>query len=207
MKYWIIILTVFFVISCKKEQIEKNDKAETDLGMPIPKSFSKSITKRIFPLKEISKVELISYPNRVMWDTISFKGQKPFQKPLVDNYKLTFDTTMIRERITLNKVEQKELLDLIVCDTCMPEEVVMACYDPRHMILFKDKKNKIIGYTEFCFTCLGSRSSENLSTFQKYCYSDMNELFKKFGIKYFIEDSSDENKEYLFLKSKGYIKD
>jgi hypothetical protein len=35
----------------------------------------------------------------------------------------------------------------------------------------------------------------------------MNDLFKKFGIKYFIENSSDENKEYLFLKSKGYLKD
>lgn len=207
MKCWIIIFATFFIISCKKEQIEKKDKVETDLGIQIPKSVSKSIKKRIFPLKEISKVELISYPNRVMWDTISFKGKNPFQKPLVDNYKLTFDSTMIKERITLNKVEQKELLDLIVCDTCMPEEVVMACYDPRHMILFKDKKNKIIGYTEFCFTCLGSRSSENLSKFQKYCYSDMNELLKKNGIKYFIEDPSDENKEYLFLKSKGYIKD
>ncbi|WP_396168270.1 hypothetical protein [Flavobacterium sp.] len=62
MKYWIIILAVFFIISCKKEQIEKKDKAETDLGIPIPKSVSKSIRKRIFPLKEISKVELISYP-------------------------------------------------------------------------------------------------------------------------------------------------
>lgn len=142
-----------------------------------------------------------------MWDTISFNDQNPFRKPLVDNYKLTFDSTMIKEQITLNKLQQKELLNLIVCDTCLPEEVDMACYDPRHMILFKDKKDKIIGYTEFCFTCLSSRSSENLSKFQKYCYSDMNNLFKKFGIKYFIEEPSDENKEYMYLKSKGYIKD
>lgn len=210
MKYWIIILATFFIISCKKEQIEqteKTEKTETDLGIPIPKSVSKLIVKRDFPLQEVSKVELISYCNRVIWDTISFNGQNPIQKSLVDNYKLTFDSTMIKERITLNKVQQKDLLNLIVCDTCVPEEVDMACYDPRHMILFRDKRNKIIGYNEFCFTCLGSRSSENLNDFQKYCYSDMNDLFKKFGIKYFIEDPNDENKEYLFLKSKGYIKD
>ncbi len=204
MKYWIIILATFFIISCKKEQKEKT---ETDLGIPIPKSVSKLIFKRDFPLLEVAKVELISYCNRVYWDTISFNGKEPLRKPLVENYKLTFDSTMIKERITLNNIQQKELFSLIACDTCVPEEVVMACYDPRHLILFRNKKNRIIGYTEFCFSCFGSRRSENLKDFQKYCYADMNILFKKFGIRYFIDDSAAENEEYQFLKSKGYIKD
>jgi hypothetical protein len=71
------------------------------------------------------------------------------------------------------------------------------------MILFRDDKNRIIGYNEFCINCIGSRSSTNLNGFQKYCYSDMGDLFRKFGIKLFVE-YEDEGKEYEFLRKNGY---
>ena len=120
--------------------------------------------------------------------------------------KFTFDSTMIKERIVLNEIQKKELFTLMVCDACVPEEMAAACYQPRHLILFKDKKNKIVGYQEFCFQCIGSRVSKNLEGFHKFCYSDMNKLFRKFGIKYFVENDEDDQKEYHFLKNKGYIK-
>jgi hypothetical protein len=199
MKYLIIILTSILIFSCK------NGETQNELGVPIVKSVSKGIIKRDFPLKGISKIELVSYYDRILWDTLKYKGERPFEKELVDNFKLTFDSTMIQERVILNKKQEKELLNLMVCDTCVPQEMSAACYNPRHMILFRDIKNRIIGYDEFCISCIGSRSSTNLDGFQKYCYSDMSALFKKFGIKYFVEDSKDEQEEYLFLKSKGYI--
>ncbi|SNR55395.1 hypothetical protein [Flavobacterium sp. ov086] len=191
MKKILFLISILILISCKKEKIESQ-------------SFSKLITKREFPLKNYSKIELISYYNRVVWDT-KYKGEPPIYKVLVDNYKLTFDSTMIQERVVLNKVQEKELLNLMVCDTCALKQIESACYNPRHMILFRDDKNRIIGYNEFCMECYASSNSANLDGFQKYCYSDMEALFKKFGINLFMEDS-DKDQEYIFFKDKGILK-
>ena len=195
------MITILILVSCKNEKTKNHLKSE---GVPIVKSVSKIINKREFPLKNFSKIELVSYYDRVQWDTLDYKGEGPWEKALVDNHKLTFDSTMIQERVVLNKKQEKELLNLIVCDTCVPAEMEAACYSPRHMILFRDNKNRIIGYNEFCINCIGSRSSTNLDGFQKYCYSDMGDLFRKLGIKLFVE-YEDQAKEYEFLKSKGYI--
>lgn len=191
MKKILFLISILILISCKKEKIESQ-------------SFSKMITKREFPIKNYSKIELISYYNRVVWDT-KYKGEPPIYKVLVDNYRLTFDSTMIQERVVLNKIQEKELLNLIVCDSCSLEQIESACYNPRHMILFRDAKNRIIGYNEFCIECNASSNSPNLDGFQKYCYSDMGVLFKKFGIKLFMEDS-DKDKEDIFFKDKGILK-
>ena len=199
MRFFIAILFICLV-SCKKEKVKEEE------FIVIEPSVSKSINKREFPLKKVAKVEFLSYPDRITWDTISYKGEIPFRKSLVENQKFTFDSTMIKERIVLNEIQKNELYDLITCDTCAPGEMSAACYKPRHLILFKDKKNKILGYQEFCFHCIGSRTSKNLEGFEKFCFSDMNKLFRKFGIKYFVENDEDDQKEYHFLKNKGYIK-
>nr|WP_315151548.1 hypothetical protein [uncultured Flavobacterium sp.] len=202
MRKIIFLITILILVSCKNEKTNNQIEAE---GIPIVKSVSKVINRRDFPIKNFSKIELVSYYNRIFWDTVRYKGERPSYKMLVDNYKLTFDSTMVQERVILNKSQEKELLNLMISDTCVPEEMSAACYDPRHMILFRDDKNRIIGYNEFCINCIGSRSSTNLNGFQKYCYSDMGDLFRKFGIKLFVE-YEDEGKEYEFLRKKGYLK-
>jgi len=181
-----LLIAVVILISCKNE---KKKVLTENTGVPI---VSKVINKRDFPIKNFSKIELVSYYDRIMWDTLDYKDKTPFRKILVDNYRLTFDSTMIQERVILNKMQEKELLSLMVSDTCAPEELSAACYKPRHMILFRDNKNRIIGYDEFCIECVGSRSSDNLTGFQKYCYSDMQKLLEKFGIKLFIESGDAE---------------
>lgn len=173
MRKIIFLISILILISCKNEKIESQ-------------SFSKVINKRDFPIKNFSKIELVSYYNRIYWDT-KFKGEFPIHKVLVENYKLTFDSAMIQERVVLNKVQEKELLNLMVSDSCSIDQITAACYNPRHMILFRDNKNRIIGYNEFCLECASSRNSDNLEDFQKYCYYDMSNLFKKFGIKLFVE--------------------
>nr|WP_315251487.1 hypothetical protein [uncultured Flavobacterium sp.] len=201
MRKIIFLITILILVSCKNEKTNNQIEAE---GIPIVKSVSKVINRRDFPIKNFSKIELVSYYNRIFWDTVRYKGEGPSYKMLVDNYKLTFDSTMVQERVILNKSQEKELLNLMISDTCISEEMSAACYDPRHMILFRDDKNRIIGYNEFCINCIGSRSSTNLNGFQKYCYSDMGDLFRKFGIKLFVE-YEDEGKEYEFLRKKGYL--
>ncbi len=200
MMRFFIVIVFLSLFSCKEEKAKERE------FIVIEPSVSKSINKREFPLKDVAKVELLSYPDRIRWDSISIKGEIPFRKSLVENHKLTFDSTMIKERVVLNEIQKKELYTLITCDTCVPGEMTAACYMPRHLILFRDKKNKIVGYQEFCFQCVGSRTSKNLERFQEFCFSDMNKLFRKFGIKYFVDNQEDEQKEHLFLKNKGYIK-
>ncbi|KAF2517728.1 hypothetical protein [Flavobacterium foetidum] len=190
-KIFFLIIIVSVVISCHNKKTKNLPVGEE--GIPIVKSISKIIHKREFPINNFSKIEVVSYYDRIMWDTLEYKNEQPFRKVLVDNYKLTFDSTKIKERVILNKMQEKELLNLMICDTCVPEELSAACYKPRHMILFRDSKNRIIGYDEFCIECVGSRNSDNLNGFQKYCYSDMQELLKKFGITLFIE-SGDEKR-------------
>ncbi|WP_017498400.1 hypothetical protein [Flavobacterium sp. WG21] len=197
-----LLIAVFALVSCQNKKAKVLQENE---GITMVKSESKIIKKRDFPIKNFSKIELVSYYNRIYWDTLNYKGKFPSSKVLVDNYRLTFDSTMIEERVILNKSQEKELLNLMVCDTCVPQEVSAACYNPRHMILFRDNKNRIIGYNEFCLSCVGGRTSPNLDNFQKYCYSDMETLFRKFGIKLFV-DYDDEKKEYKILEKKGYLK-
>ncbi|MDX6181685.1 hypothetical protein SGQ44_05905 [Flavobacterium sp. Fl-77] len=196
----LFLIIILVLNSCKKES---NVPSISNDGVEVVKSVSKVIKKRNFTLSNFSKIELISYYDRIAWDTIEYKNKEPFAKDLVDNYKLTFDSTMIEERVTLNKKQEKELLNLMVCDTCIPEEMSSACYRPRHMILFRDSKNRIIAYNEFCMSCNGARNSANLDGFQKYCLYEMGDLFRKFGIKLFV-DYADEQKEYEVLRKKGY---
>ena len=177
MRKALFLISMLLLISCKNNDAEK--------------TFSKVINKRDFPIKNFSKIELISYYNRIYWDT-KFKGEFPTHKVLLEDYKLTFDSTMIQERVVLNKIQEKELLNLMLSDSCTLEQITSACYNPRHMILFRDNKNRIIGYNEFCLECGSSRNSDNLEDFQQYCYYDMSNLFKKFGIKLFVE--SDDKK-------------
>ncbi|MWB94749.1 hypothetical protein GON26_10265 [Flavobacterium sp. GA093] len=204
MKRILFLIAFLFFISCKNEKTIDSGKIE------VVNSLSRIIKKRDFPLKNFSNIELVSYYNRVVWDTIKVNDKSPFNKILVDNYRLTFDSLMIQERVTLNKIQEKELLNLMISDTCSTGETPADCYKPRHMILFRDHKNRIMGYSEFCIACAAGRNSENLEEFQKYCYSDMEILFKKYGIKLFVhegdEDDTQENREYDFLKHKGYIK-
>lgn len=135
-------------------------------------------------LPELAKVELLSYPDRMMWDTIPYKTKNYFYKELTDNGKLNFDTTLVKERLILNESQLKEL-NILLQENCYVQENVAACYMPRHLILFRDKNNKIIAYNEFCFDCVGSRNSKNLDDYQSFCMTDMMEFFKKSGIKYF----------------------
>jgi len=204
MKKIFFLIIVFIFISCK-ESAPKNKSALNEISeVRIDGSISKVIKKRDFPIKNFSKIELISYYNRIYWDTIKHDGEQPFNKDLVDNYKLTFDSTMIQERVILNKIQEKELLNLMISDTCVPQEISAACYNPRHMIVFRDQKNRIIGYNEFCINCNGARNSSNLDGYQKYCLYEMGRLFRKFEIKLFIEHD-DEPKEAEFLRKKGYL--
>ncbi|MBE8723866.1 hypothetical protein [Flavobacterium hungaricum] len=111
-----------------------------------------------------------------------------YTKDLVVDYKLNFDSTRIKDRVQLNSLLKEELIELMSQDSCKVVENNADCYFPRHIILFRDSKNRIIGYKEVCLSCKGFRESKNLEGYDGFCYSQMNDLFKKAGIVYFDED-------------------
>ncbi|WPO77403.1 hypothetical protein [Flavobacterium sp. KACC 22761] len=180
MKKVFFLLTILILISCKKEQ----EKSSSDLTPMVSKSSTEKIRERDFPLKDLSKVEFLSYEDRMRWDDIKNR----YTKDLVVDYKLNFDSTQVKERVVLNSVLKTELLELMSQDSCKLENLPRDCYMPRHMIIFRDQKNRIIGYKELCLSCHGFRESKNLENYNGFCYSQMEELFKKAGIKYFDED-------------------
>lgn len=124
MRKIIFLIAILLLVSCKNENEQQSLESE---GIPIEKSISKIINKRDFPIKKFSKIELVSYYNRVVWDTLKYKGESPSYKLVVDNYKLTFDSTMIQERVILNRSQEKELINLLISDTCIPQEMEAGC--------------------------------------------------------------------------------
>ena len=180
-----LLLIILGIISCKKENTESSLAIEKT---KVNKSKSEVIKRRDFFLKDLSKVEILSYEDRMRWDRKITKKDNKYSKDLVVDYKLNFDSTNVKERVVLNSVLKTELLELLSQDSCKVEELPADCYMPRHMILFRDKKNRIIGYKELCLSCRGFRESKNLEKYNGFCFSQMEELFKKAGIKYFDED-------------------
>lgn len=186
MKRIVFLLIILGMISCKKENAASsivNEKTKES------KSQSEVIKRRDFPLKNLSEVEVLSYEDRMQWDKKSTERKdNKYIKDLVVNYKLNFDSTKVKERVLLNSVLKTELLDLMSQDSCKVVEGLADCYMPRHMILFRDQKNRIIGYKELCLSCKGFRESKNLENYNGFCFSQMEQLFRKAGIKYFDDD-------------------
>lgn len=183
-KFFLIFILI--LISCKKVNTEFSIVSEKT---KVIKSKTEVSKRRDFPLKSLSKVEVLSYEDRMRWDKKSTENEdNKYTKDLVVDYKLNFDSTKVKERVFLNSVLKTELLELIAQDSCKVEELPADCYMPRHLILFRDQKNRIIGYKELCLSCRGFRESKNLESYNGFCFSQMEELFKKAGIKYFDDD-------------------
>ena len=181
----IFLIVVLALVSCKNGKI----KSQEDESLVIGKSATEIIKRRDFPLKNLSKVEVLSYEDRMRWDKNGTKEENnKYTKELVVDYKLNFDSTKVKERVLLNSVLKTELLELMSQDSCKVEELPADCYMPRHMILFRDHKNRIIGYKELCLGCKGFRESKNLENYNGFCFSQMEELFIKAGIKYLDDD-------------------
>ncbi|MFB9079831.1 hypothetical protein ACFFLS_08070 [Flavobacterium procerum] len=185
MKRILLLLIILGMISCKKETTDSSIVIEKT---GVSKSKSEIAKIRDFPLKDLSKVEVLSYEDRIRWDRKITKKDNKYTKDLVVDYKLNFDSTKVKERVVLNSVLKTELLELMSQDSCKLENLPRDCYMPRHMILFRDQKNRIIGYKELCLSCKGFRESKNLENYNGFCFSQMEELFKKAGIKYLGED-------------------
>ncbi|MCR4030258.1 MULTISPECIES: hypothetical protein [Flavobacterium] len=184
MKKILFLIVIFVFFSCKKEK-ENSQFEESPVSS---RTETEIIKERNFPFKNLSKVEVLSYEDRMRWDKKITKKENKYYKDLVVDYKLNFDSTKVKERVLLSSALKTELIGLLSQDSCKVENLPRDCYMPRHMIVFRDQKNRIIGYKELCLSCKGYRESKNLENYNGFCFTQMEDLFKKAGIKYFDED-------------------
>lgn len=103
----------------------------------------------------------------------------------------------LRNKIVLNELQFLKLKKKLIKTKDKIEERA-DCYDPRHIIVFYKENEEILGYVEICFSCINTKSSENLKFLEDKMLFQC-ELFKEFGITYF-EDTKEEEEEKIRLR-------
>lgn len=172
MRYLVLLFTSIFFFSCKSEKEEAFE---------------------LFA-KDVTKVKIWSYPARGLWDVEDGKERQGIK---ILNNKIQLDTTKIIDNVELNGNQKENLFELLNEDVCFFGGTHAACYIPRHLILFYDKNEKLIGFYEFCIECGGSVESERLKNIPAFCIekgTEMEQLLKSFGLK-ISSDKSLEIKE------------
>lgn len=162
-----------------------------------PRSYKSKETKEkalstIFPFSDTEKVEILSYPNRFRWDTILVNGKMRFNERVVSEKKLNIkNLEKIKDRKFLNEAQKTLLFKILSKQDYAEDTEALACYSPRHLVLFYNNKGEIISYIEMFLTCSVWDSSEKkwqMGHAPSSQSAAVWRLFKKAGITYFGED-------------------
>jgi uncharacterized protein YqgQ len=139
--------------------------------------------------EQTKKIEIIAYSNRNEWDSID--NTDYYKLNYIKNNIIEIKEKYLKSRIVLNPSQLNKLKNGLI--NCKTKNWVAACYDPRHSILFYNKKDEVLGFIEICFECNRAESTSNLK-FISECALSQEELFKEFGITYF-NDTEEEIEE------------
>lgn len=135
--------------------------------------------------KQTSKIEIYAHLVHYRWD----ENDSIAKKALWHNTLADIPEKYIRNKIVLTKDQTSKLKKNILS---VNNEItdVMDCYEPRHLIIFYNKNNTILGHINICFSCSSARGSSNLSVFKERILFQ-NKLFREFGITYFFETNEE----------------
>lgn len=140
-----------------------------------------------YPFSEADYIEILSYPNRMEWDTTADgKYSDYFHPEIIKKGKLNFDTTRIKERVKLTSEQGNKLFNILYNNTCIMQQM-SPCFDPRHSIIFYHKDKKAFAFIEMCFMCSSVRTSDLKNEPEIACYekkNDLIQLFKSAGINF-----------------------
>lgn len=136
------------------------------------------------------KIEIYAFYDINNWD------RKDNTNYIINN-KIEIPEKYLRNKIVLNDNQTLKLKKSLVKTKVKIEERA-DCYDPRHVIVFYKENEEILGYVEICFSCINTKSSENLKFLEDKMLFQC-ELFKEFGITYF-EDTKEEEEEEIRLR-------
>ncbi len=141
----------------------------------------------IYPFNAAAKIQVISFS--------SAERRAPIENDSVL-------TSKAKEIITLNTEQITDLTDILYNYNYSKRLQVWSitrngCYYPRHAVVFLDEHDKVIGYIEYCFQCLGYETDLPMESTGVFCdgkYELLEEYFKKIGITHF-EDNPFEGNE------------
>lgn len=110
-------------------------------------------TSGINPFVSATKVELVYYKsNRMKWNDSN----------ILEKGYLIIPPDRIAKRILLNSHQvadwQYSLYEMHLCE----EFMVAGCYEPRHLLVFYDKGERLLGAIEICISCAGGWVSPGL---------------------------------------------
>lgn len=105
-------------------------------------------TSGLNPFIRAAKVELLYYKsNRMQW-----KGN---DSNILEKGNLNIPTDRIAKRIVLDSSQvvdwEYSLYKMHLCE----EFMVAGCYEPRHLLVFYDKGERLLGAIEICISCAG----------------------------------------------------
>ena len=175
----LVFVAIFTLNSCNKKADEERTIVSSKAQVPLPK------IEETFPFSEAEKIEIISYPVRRNWDTITNDKGRWGVINIVKDKKLQVNPKGIKDRIILNDNLKDKLFKAIY--TLYEPSETAACFDPRHAVLFYNKKSEIIAYIEICFHCGTYKFSDNFKH-GSFNVGTLRQVFKDAGIKYFGED-------------------
>lgn len=159
-----IFLSLFSCQKPEKKSIETESKREEKLATKI----ERRKFENTYPFSSSEYIEVISYPNRNEWNN---------DLEIIKNGKIKFDQHKIIEKVKLDKLQCKELFEILYNYPC-DETYNSACYEPRHAFIFYGKDNKAFAAIEMCFACSNSHETEGIDDLQ-YCEKEIESL-KKF---------------------------
>jgi hypothetical protein len=164
-----LILLIFLIgLGCSKTGKSKDvladigidSTAEEEMVYNGPCVFEKSQKLQdIYPFNKSDKIQLVSYDTR---------RDSYGERDLIDNGK--FSVKDIQQEVTLNSEQCDSLFSILYNFRSVPsgaDTLQADCYQPRHSIVFYEKK-EAIAFFEVCFACGGSKQSLGVD-FGQFC--------------------------------------
>jgi hypothetical protein len=166
-----------------RDTLKMSPSERKELIEMIEKFYPKPSEKLCFAIddfyRKVSKVEIYAYLDRNEWDENDYENYRYFSNFL--NGKVDIKKKYIKNKVTLD-IAQIESMKSILKKGNINNPY--KCYDPRHLIVYYNSSNQIIGHIELCFDCNTSHSSKSVESFE-LCVFNLRPFFKEIGITYF----------------------
>lgn len=182
----LIVFVATILISCGEKK-QTNEDAEVELAKFLAAQYVKETGEfdisKTYPFSDARRIEILSYPDRFVWDTLPTSSHSPIQ-----NGQIAIEQSRVKERVELSLTQKADLFNLLYNTKCnLPSSA--ACYDPRHAVIFFDKDDKAFAYIEICLSCLTTKESKdvNIGELCSEKITDIRNMFKNFGIKYGLD--------------------
>jgi hypothetical protein len=145
------ILICFVLIGCKKEQ-----------SMKIP--YNTELAEFIFPftLDEIGSATFYSYYNRWMiQEEESFSVE--WEVALQENQDFPYDNKFLKNKVELTPEEIELFYNGLSGKVNSNKKTISSdCFEPRQLLLFRNKEDKFLAHVEWSWECNNFQVSKNL---------------------------------------------